>query len=70
VLLLLGCAHSPGEGGAFCQQVDGNRTLQVELMFGREIAGHGRVSDAQWSDFLRDEVTPRFPAGLTDRADL
>ncbi len=25
----------------------------------------GAVSAAEWSDFLRDVVTPRFPAGLT-----
>src|SRR5215475_5932705 len=25
----------------------------------------GSVTQAQWQKFLRDEVTPRFPAGLT-----
>ncbi|WP_162240526.1 DUF3574 domain-containing protein [Bradyrhizobium viridifuturi] len=39
--------------------------MQAELMFGRQIAGRGRVSEAQWSDFLKREVTPRFPDGLT-----
>jgi Protein of unknown function (DUF3574) len=62
---LVGCIHSPGVGQTFCRQVDGNQTLQVELLFGRDIAGLGTVSDVQWADFLSDEVTPRFPAGLT-----
>ncbi|MBF5041971.1 DUF3574 domain-containing protein [Aggregicoccus sp. 17bor-14] len=34
------------------------------LYFGRTFPG-GEVSDADWAAFLRDEVTPRFPAGLT-----
>jgi hypothetical protein len=40
---------------------------QVELMFGRNIGGGGRlgVGDAQWSRFLAREVTPRFPDGLS-----
>jgi uncharacterized protein DUF3574 len=38
---------------------------QVELMFGRNVAGHGRVGEAAWSRFLAREITPRFPDGLT-----
>src|SRR5258707_4700217 len=38
---------------------------QIELMFGRSIAGHLRVSGAAWSRFLAREITPRFPDGLT-----
>ncbi len=34
--------------------------LDIELMLGR-----GKGGDAQWRAFLRDEVTPRFPDGLT-----
>jgi hypothetical protein len=32
----------------------------AELLFGRE-----HVTDARWARFLADEVTPRFPDGLT-----
>lgn len=39
--------------------------IQVDLYFGRDIAGSGEVSDVQWTRFLDEEVTPRFPAGLT-----
>jgi len=35
------------------------------LYFGRAIPGGGSVSDDDWSAFLRDSVTPRFPDGLT-----
>jgi hypothetical protein len=38
---------------------------QIELMFGRNVAGHVRVGEAAWSRFLVREVTPRFPDGLT-----
>lgn len=36
-----------------------------ELYFGTNIAGGGNVSDAQWQSFLDEEVTSRFPSGLT-----
>jgi hypothetical protein len=34
------------------------------LFFGLSTA-RGPVSEAEWSDFLRDIVTPRFPDGFT-----
>jgi hypothetical protein len=50
---------------AACAPMHGNQSLQIELLFGRDIAGRALVSDAQWSQFLQEEVTPRFPQGLT-----
>ena len=38
---------------------------QIELMFGRNLAGHLRVGEAAWSRFVAREITPRFPDGLT-----
>ena len=38
---------------------------QIELVFGRNVAGHLRVGEAAWSRFLAREITPRFPDGLT-----
>lgn len=35
------------------------------LYLGRAVPGGGTVSDTEWAAFLRDVVTPRFPAGLT-----
>ena len=38
---------------------------QDQLYFGLSRPGGGEVSAAQWQTFLRDEVTPRFPQGLS-----
>jgi hypothetical protein len=38
---------------------------RLELLFGRSRAEGGEVSDAEWNAFLDEEVTPRFPDGLT-----
>jgi hypothetical protein len=41
--------------------------VQTELYFGLGPADHPEtgVSEAQWREFLDNEVTPRFPAGLS-----
>ncbi len=58
-LLLAGCASiaEPCTDGA-------HPALSDVLYFGTARPG-GVVGAAEWSDFLRDEVTPRFPAGFT-----
>ena len=39
--------------------------VEVDLFFGGD-AGQGRaVSDAEWAAFMAEEVTPRFPDGLS-----
>ncbi len=45
-------------GGQKAQQV-------AELTFGRRIVGHIAVSETQWLQFIDNEITPRFPEGLT-----
>ena len=35
------------------------------LYFGRSLPGGGSVSEQDWSTFLAEVVTPRFPSGLT-----
>ncbi|MFT8242517.1 DUF3574 domain-containing protein [Roseomonas sp. BN140053] len=37
----------------------------AEAIFGRNRDGALRVSEADWDRFLAEEVTPRFPDGLT-----
>jgi Protein of unknown function (DUF3574) len=37
----------------------------VELMFGRQIAGRIAVTEDEWTRFVDQEITPRFPDGLT-----
>ena len=40
--------------------------LRVEMFFGRASPdGKREITNAQWTKFLADIVTPRFPAGLT-----
>jgi uncharacterized protein DUF3574 len=37
----------------------------VELMFGRKIADRMAVTEDEWTRFVDQEITPRFPNGLT-----
>ena len=39
--------------------------LVAELFFGRSIRGRGPLTDAEWSEFAAQIVTPNFPAGFT-----
>jgi hypothetical protein len=39
--------------------------IAIHLLFGQDIRGHGHVSEADWSGFLRRVVTPAFPDGFT-----
>ena len=39
--------------------------LSDRLFFGLTIPGGGEVTEEEWRAFLREEVTPRFPDGLT-----
>ena len=42
-----------------------NVQIDDRLYFGRNIPAGGVVTDAQWDDFVRTVITPRFPQGLT-----
>jgi len=58
---LSGIAHAEVlecRGGQKAQQV-------AELTFGRRIVGHIAVSETQWIQFIDNEITPRFPDGLS-----
>jgi hypothetical protein len=39
--------------------------VMERLYFGRAIADTGQVTEPQWTAFLADVVTPRFPDGFT-----
>jgi hypothetical protein len=71
--LAAGAALSPGIGaradGVIIHPAPqvcpaGVMRVRTTLYFGRARPG-GMVSDAEWQMFLRDEVTRRFPDGLT-----
>ncbi len=38
---------------------------KVELYFGLDIPGGGRVKPLEWQRFVNDVITPQFPDGLT-----
>ncbi|WP_244138770.1 MULTISPECIES: DUF3574 domain-containing protein [Burkholderia] len=69
IALLAGCAAPPSPvvdtPTACVQPPDAHRMLQADLLFGRDIAGRGPVTDAERAAFLADVVTPRFPDGFT-----
>src|SRR5713101_9106650 len=37
----------------------------AELMFGRKVADRIAVTEDEWTHFVDQEITPRFPDGLT-----
>ncbi|WP_306714175.1 DUF3574 domain-containing protein [Burkholderia dolosa] len=62
-----GCAAPPSPAGMHvaCAQPGAHAALQADLLFGRDVAGRGPVTDAERAAFLADVVTPRFPDGFT-----
>jgi len=57
---------SPGCGSTSSGSWDGaTKWIRTEIFCGLDRPGGGKVSDAEFADFLNTEVTPRFPAGLT-----
>lgn len=60
-MLLTGCA---GINARTCPA--GLKPLtSAELYFGLSIPGGGIVSETDWQRFVDEEITPRFPDGLT-----
>jgi len=41
---------------------------RVELLFGTTLAEGRSLAEADWTKFVDEEVTPRFPEGLTELA--
>jgi hypothetical protein len=42
-----------------------HEAVQTSLYFGLALESGGEVSDEEWTAFLAEEVTPRFPDGFT-----
>lgn len=63
-LLLAGCVSVDVDASLTCGK-GLKSTTTAELVFGRNIGAVPGVSDADWQAFLDQEVTPRFPEGLT-----
>ena len=60
LLLLAGCATMPQP----CPAGAGPATI-AEAYFGRNVKGRAPVTDAEWTRFMAEVVTPAFPDGLT-----
>lgn len=63
LLTLAGCATPQAPPLACAPPLQ--PAVQVDLYMGRGTEGGREVSDAQWSRFVSDEVTQRFPDGLS-----
>jgi hypothetical protein len=61
VLMLAGCASLEARR---CPQGQ-ERLRTAQLFFGRNIGDQPRVTDAEFRRFVDDELTSRFPDGLT-----
>jgi len=63
---LAGCGAAPSANIAAGRCGDGFETFERDtLYFGRAIPSGGQVTDAEWTAFLDETVTPAFPLGLT-----
>ena len=58
---LAGCATAAQDACPLGQE----RLRTAQLFFGRSIDGKPEVSETQFRKFIDDELTPRFPDGLT-----
>jgi hypothetical protein len=66
--LAAGCAspHASGFAGASSRcPIGQDRAHTVEMVFGRNDGDRLAVSDNDWRRFIDEEVTPRFPDGLS-----
>ncbi|MBV1829611.1 DUF3574 domain-containing protein [Komagataeibacter sp. AV436] len=58
-------APAPDPLQAACTAVQATPMWQVSLLFGLNRPDGGHVSQREWTRFVRDVVTPRFPAGFS-----
>jgi hypothetical protein len=48
-----------------CPLANEKPMLVTQLFFGLSMRGRGPVTPREWAEFLRRDVTPRFPEGFT-----
>jgi len=63
--VLLFAVASAAHAAERCPLPSEKPMVEVELFFGRDIPGGGRVSDADWADFAATVITPAFPDGFS-----
>jgi hypothetical protein len=62
-LAIAGCNAAPVAGA--CLLARQKPMVSVDFYFGRDIAGRGPLTDAEWADFAAREITKRFPDGFS-----
>jgi len=60
-LMLAGCSTAPAPGCPPGQE----RLRTAQLFFGRNVGARPAVSEAAFRKYVDEELTPRFPDGLT-----
>lgn len=62
-----GCTaeQSPSRSPALCDALKAPSTVQVTLMFGLKRPDGSPITKEEWQEFMRKNVTLRFPDGLT-----
>ncbi len=64
-LALLVCSAGVAADGAACAP-PAQPMARVQLLFGTTIDGERTLGEDEWRRFVDEEVTPRFPEGLTE----
>jgi hypothetical protein len=59
------CVSQTAQSPAVREAMAAPTNMLSRLYFGRAIAGGGQVSEKEWTMFLAEVVTPRFPDGFT-----
>jgi hypothetical protein len=47
------------------KRITADRFIRTELFFGTDRSDSPAVTEEEWQQFLNEEITPRFPEGLT-----
>lgn len=64
LVALAACAEKPVTAVPACP-AGTERSTMVELFMGRNAGDRLRVRDADWARFLTEEITSRFPEGMS-----
>ena len=64
LMLLAACTPPPPQTAASACAAPLRPALQLDLYFGLAMKGR-EIGEAEWAAFLNEEVTPRFPDGLS-----
>ncbi len=64
-MLLAGCVSVDVDGVVATCPSGLEPGTTAELFFGRNIGATPGVTDADWASFVDEEITPRFPNGLS-----